>query len=591
MKMKSYIYSLIASALLVFSACTPDEYDLGNKTYVSEDLVEGIAYTITHDSENPNIVYLESKLDASYVPLWEHPQGRSQEKKVILKIPFEGTYTVKFGVETHAGVVYGEPTSFTVENFCAEFVTDELWTLLTGGVGKSKVWIYDNGEYGYSSGELSYGDPAANPNFGWNSFTAGWEPGKGHCEDGNMWGSMMTFDLIGAANYIFYNSTDDTTQKGLFSMNTEQYTLSITDADLMHPTTWDGRRAEWRRDFNIIELDENHLRIGYKRIPGSWGGEWLEVFNYVSKEYADNYEAPAKEVYPVLADDWRDYVEPKTNKVITYKLSDETPFDWCNFDGSVKEIKNISALTGIEDVTLVLNSGTNDYTFTDINGNEYTGKYTLNADGIYTFSEPLPEFALSVDGRAMFKVNSDCTLRIMSYETSDYTGGLTELWLGSKELDDQGAFYQYMGYHFVVQTADAVKSYKGVLDVFDTNWTHYVSDPVFVTGDGDYTFTINGSCSEPYGIFLDVAKLFKDNPNCDITIKSIKADGTPVQFDDALIDRGTADDDLSTARRYIVNPWGATAGEASKYVFTSSLEVTVFIQFDCGHSALHPEEE
>lgn len=80
MKLSYYIYSLIASVLLIFSACSPDEYDLGGKGLTVDDLVEGLAYTITHDSENPNIVYLESKLGDNYTALWEHPQGRSREE-------------------------------------------------------------------------------------------------------------------------------------------------------------------------------------------------------------------------------------------------------------------------------------------------------------------------------------------------------------------------------------------------------------------------------------------------------------------------------------------------------------------------------
>ena len=33
MKLNYYIYSLIAGVLLMFSACTPDEYEMGGKTY------------------------------------------------------------------------------------------------------------------------------------------------------------------------------------------------------------------------------------------------------------------------------------------------------------------------------------------------------------------------------------------------------------------------------------------------------------------------------------------------------------------------------------------------------------------------------
>ena len=44
MRLKS-LFSILAGAALIFSACSPEEYEMGAKTYVSDDLVEGIAYT------------------------------------------------------------------------------------------------------------------------------------------------------------------------------------------------------------------------------------------------------------------------------------------------------------------------------------------------------------------------------------------------------------------------------------------------------------------------------------------------------------------------------------------------------------------
>ena len=108
MNLKSYIYLFIASMAVFFSACTPDEFDLGAKDVTADDLVEGLAFTITHDANNQNIVYLESKMGNSYSALWDHPQGRSQANKVTLKIPFDGVYTVRFGVQTRGGAVYGD---------------------------------------------------------------------------------------------------------------------------------------------------------------------------------------------------------------------------------------------------------------------------------------------------------------------------------------------------------------------------------------------------------------------------------------------------------------------------------------------------
>lgn len=593
MKLKYYIYSFIASVMLIFSACSPEDFDLGAKSVTADDLVEGIAYTITHDSENPNIIYLESKLGDNYTALWEHPQGRSQAKKVTLKIAFDGTYSVTFGVETRGGVVYGAPATFKIDDFCADFVTGDMWEFLAGGAGNSKTWIPDNGSYGMKQGFYSCYDPSATyqdmvSDNGTNWYAKDktwWEPSNADigitADDLN---SYMTFSLEGKAGLTVHRFTDgrETVTEGLFSMNTDAHTISAIDVDFVHGAWATKNAVDFRNGFQILVLTKDQLMIAnYRDEVLSGEGKCIYCWNFVSKEYADNYKAPVQEVYPTLDADWRDYVEPKTNKVITYKLSDDTPFDWCNFDGSPKGIKNIAAQSGIEDVTLVLNSGTGEYTLTDIAGNESKGKYTLDAEGIYTFSNPLPEIVLSTDGRAVLKANADRTLRIMSYETSDYTGGLTELWLGSKESDDQGTLYQYMGYHFVVQTAGAAKSYKGTLNFFDTGWTFIYGDAVFISGDGDYTMTVTGASAAPYGMYLDIEKILKDNPNADVVIKDIKVDGKSIQVDDASIDRGVGDAE-TTARRYILNPWGTTAGDAPKYVFNSSIAVTVSVKMDNG---------
>ena len=140
-----------------------------------------------------------------------------------------------------------------------------------------------------------------------------------------------------------------------------------------------------------------------------------------------------------------------------------------------------------------------------------------------------------------------------------------------------------MGYQWSVVRAGVAKTYKGGLHIFDTGWAFQQSDDVFVKdgSDGTYTFTVNGSCSNVYGVYLDIEKLLKDHPNCDVVVKSIKADGKDVDFNDAEIDRGTGDD-ATTARRYIVNPWGATAGLAAKCSFTKTLSVTVDVKMDNG---------
>lgn len=153
-------------------------------------------------------------------------------------------------------------------------------------------------------------------------------------------------------------------------------------------------------------------------------------------------------------------------------------------------------------------------------------------------------------------------MRPMTTAVRSLTSGLAR-----RLYDDQNKLWAYQGYQFTLQTGGAqVKRYKGGLHLFDSSWTFQQSDDVYVTTDGDYTFTINGSCSNVYGLYLDIEKLLKDHPNCDVKVVAVKADGKSVDFDDAAIDR-VVGDAATTTRRYIVNPWGANASTAANYSF------------------------
>ena len=599
MNIKKSIYSVLGvlAVLFGFTACSPDGYDLGDKDVTAADLVEGKAFSITHDSDNPNIVYLKSLMSSKYTVLWEHPQGRTQKSDVTLKIPFAGEYTVKFGVETRGGVVYGDPVTFKVDDFCADFVTAEAWTLLAGGVGQSKTWIYDNGSYGYCSGELSYGDPDVNADMGLNNFTANWDPGKGHCGDDAMWGSTMTFSLQGKAGYEFYNSTSGVTQSGLFSVDDQAYTLAFTDADLMHPGTWDARLDTWRTGFQIIELDENHMRVAYVRVPGDWGGKWVEVFNYVSKEYADNY-VPATDPNPVpqLAETWQDDItnytkDGNTYRTVKWKLAETADaLAYCDLYGSVTNGAQKASNNGL-DYALTLNAYEHTYTSVDADGNEVSGDIQISDDGFIYFSNGLQQAAVGADGTVL-KTNNDKTLRVLSY-SMDSTGELTDLCLGYDVNDSEGNRYKYQGFHFtpgIVGGSD-VETFKASMHYFNTGWTFFDSNTVKITGEGTYTFTITGSDSDPYGIYLDVGKILGKYPNADFIITGIRSDGKSLDFDDSLIDRGEGDTYSGSgagldARRYILNPWNSSnyfmANGYACLGFTSSLEVDLKVVYNTG---------
>ena len=102
----------------------------------------------------------------------------------------------------------------------------------------------------------------------------------------------------------------------------------------MHPSTWDQRLLDWRKGFQIVELSENQLRIAYIRIAGTWGGEWVECFNYVSKDYLDNYVVPEPsgiQIDPALL-----AALSTEMKYAAWKIDEEVPYDWFTIDGNRK---------------------------------------------------------------------------------------------------------------------------------------------------------------------------------------------------------------------------------------------------------------
>lgn len=392
---------LVALAVTgVFTSCSPDDYSLASPAIIPAELVEGISYTVTPDPNNPNILVCKSDLGAGRNVAWQTPFGLTKGDNVTLQIPFPGEYEVKFGVDTGNGFVWGAPFKFTVSDICTDFISGETWEMLAGGVGKSKTWVYDNGQVGCKEGALSYGDPAANPSLGFHNFVDNWTPGysENHCSDAAMYDSYMVFDLDNGANYSWYNSSTGETQTGTYSFNEQSYTVEFVGAELMHPSTWDQRLLDWRKGFQIVELSENQLRIAYIRIAGTWGGEWVECFNYVSKDYLDNYVVPEPsgiQIDPALL-----AALSTEMKYAAWKIDEEVPYDWFTIDGNRKNPSWQTASgypaaykptpDSYSDFNIIFCSpAVNDYKTSSL-----SGTYTLSDNGLFTLSNGIDNLSL-----------------------------------------------------------------------------------------------------------------------------------------------------------------------------------------------------
>ena len=479
------LFSILAIVAIIFTSCSPEDFSLGAKDVNAEDLVEGIAYKIEHDATNPNIVYLTSLMGSEYTPLWNHPQGRSQEQKVTLKIPFAGTYEVQFGVETRGGVVYGAKTTFTVDKMYADFVSDEMWTLISGGAGKEKTWYLDLDAAGtsryfkapiyfftknytwdnlhYPTGE-SYLDGNTNESFVWDAkkaktpnltdgaatwyWLADYPGNSWMCAKADF--GTMTFNLKGGANLIAdqdaYGLGKST---GQYMLDTDKHSIKFTGAYPLHDTSRDGD-VKAATEFRIIYLTKDAMQI----IVDPAG----VVYNYISKDYKDNWTPPVvKEPEPTLPDGWQTDISQTVNKSVKWVLSPENPFNWANLDGSLMNAGWTSAdkydsWTGFNAAvadtyakfSLTLNSDDKTATYVAPDGTSTKGSYALDDKGYYKFTGITPNFVIS--GGITLKTSAENQWRITKIE-KDVAGNISGMWVGVRDAVKS----EYIVYHLIPQ--------------------------------------------------------------------------------------------------------------------------------------------
>ena len=607
--------------LCLTDACSPDSDMMGALDLTTAQLAENTGFSVSVD-QNTNQVTFTSLLPSKYSVYWEYGpaptsddvsiSGTSTNSTYQVGVAFDGDYYVRMGVQTRGGIVFSDRASFHIDKMNPNLISDAAWTMLTGGVGNSKTWVLDLDANGTC---LKFGGPKwfYTSGMSWDSFhnIAGenyidseqWDSSTAidptYASEwywaadfaGNSWicgaadYGTMTFDLINGAN-VDVNGT-----KGSFNMDVASHTISFTGVIPLSPGQDDailGQRPDG--NYKIIYLTDNAMQIMF---DGGSNDNTPFTFNYISKEYKDNYVAPVITTI-TLPDGWKDYLQPFNQTTTTYKFDEDDPFGWFTLAGEEIARSGFAPHPDITDAEFELNSKTKTFKITDIAGNTTEGTYGISDNGEISFSQ-LPSFAISTNKDIKF-ASSTNQLQVIAYEISDRTGDLTDLWLGSRQYDDQGNAYEYLAYHLKKQTGGVqVESFTGVLQFSDTGWAFINSPEVYITGEGDYTFTITNDGSsntqDPYLLFLDIAKILKKHPNADMILKSIKVDGKEVLGSEAGMDDDTISrqlgDDPTTGRRYILNPWNdESASHTHLFKFSNTIEVTLGVKYDVGEVVL-----
>lgn len=641
MKLRYLICSALASAAMLFTACTPDDDSLGGIDVTAE----GINFTVDVDQATNQVVF-KSDMSSSYSVYWEYGpmpaegaaasiSGTSTSSTYQVGIAFQGEYYVRMAVQTRGGLVFSNRQSFTIDKLNTNLLADDTWTMLTGGVGKSKTWVLDLDKDGTS---LKFGGPkwfyTAGAN--WNNFhdanggnyvdSKAWD-GAAAIEPSSEWywaadwagndwicGAQdfgtMTFDLINGAN-VDVNGT-----KGSFGMDVDAHTITFTGT---LPLSIDQSAVAAQcpsGTYKIIYITETAMQIlfdGDSETPFS--------YNYISKDYKDNYVAPVVTTIS-LPEKWESYVFPFNQLKTTYKFDEDAPYTYYDLAGNEIDVKKSDMATfkgssNVSDALIafdITESNKLKMTVTDFDGNEndltftYT-KGTLATDGegnnfyqdagLITLNGTLPTLAISTEADATFS-SADNQLQILAYELSELSGDITDLYIGAKQYDAQGNALYYMAYHLVKQVAGgATESFKASLNFAAQEYSFLDAATTFVTGEGDYTITIKPDgtidTKTPHLMYLDIPKLLKKYPKADIVIKSVTVDGNELMgtvLTDDLIPRGVGDE-ATTGRRYFLNPWGDNEETGYSYstllpnfAFSDNITVSFHVTYDAGDVVL-----
>ena len=223
--------------ILAMFACQPDEFNLGGVLSKSD-----LEYSITQDATDPNMVILES-LTPGVTPLWVTPMGRSTRVKDTLRFPFAGDYEFIYGVESAGGLVQADAFQLNITTNNFDYVTNPLWTMLTGGVGQSKTWVLDlfpkdeaptyakyfvGPLYFYGTDDswatVTEGQTVEGDSWNWKADWAGngsWLFGS----ETQLDYGTMTFDLIGGAHLTVDHKILGRQESGTFMLDATNHTM------------------------------------------------------------------------------------------------------------------------------------------------------------------------------------------------------------------------------------------------------------------------------------------------------------------------------------------------------------------------------
>jgi hypothetical protein len=290
MKLIKQMTLLVFIALFSLLSCKKNDYSLTalpDKSAINMEVKQDLAV-----DAGGNTVYLINHTD-KIEPVWDYATGKSTRRVDTVHYAFQGDYIIRRSAVTQGGIVNLDSIIVHVTKDNLNYVNDPLWTALSGGVGQQKTWLLDLDANGvskffdspvyFAGDDYSWAGGCAKPNGNCWTWFPKWSD--------NTWinakadyGSM-TFSLKGGPFVTVDQKATSTAgvTNGTYYLDKDAKTISFSGVTPLNQG-YDQVYTKGR----IISLTENSMQIAFKHPTKAE----QEIFNYISKEYSDNWVPP-----------------------------------------------------------------------------------------------------------------------------------------------------------------------------------------------------------------------------------------------------------------------------------------------------------
>lgn len=259
MKNIKVLYLILASFMLLFSACDPI---VNEENLVDSTNVEGVKLVATQSTTGGNEITI-SMVTPGITGYWDYNLGLAltNEKKFIYPIP--GKATFKY-TGTLGSKFFTKTIDVQVDKL--DHALDQDWyDLVSSNTAAGKTWVF-NGKGG--DGTLWwFMSPGGSPD---GAMTAWWNAGD--CCGPSDAAGKMHFDLNGAANYNHYETKTATPTKGSFVLDVANKKLIIKNSKMLGS-------AAGNKDgvYSIVELTQTKMVL-YLNNSETYGTGWTFIF-------------------------------------------------------------------------------------------------------------------------------------------------------------------------------------------------------------------------------------------------------------------------------------------------------------------------